>query len=188
MQLGAVFASRRQPLADQLADVVGAVRHQPRRRRRRRRLQQQRLQVRELFVCDGGLVEELEAGGLRRARITTACGSTAPAAAGGLRTPGLLLDGVWREGRAGMEGEEEAVGGRRSGVWGEGGAVGGRVGARWRRGVGEREAASGTILAGLRLEFKSSPKMRGQVAGPLEFSNSMGACLGGPLELLLGPV
>jgi len=51
MQLGAVFASRRQPLADQLADVVGAVRHQPRRRRRRRRLQQQRLQVRELFVC-----------------------------------------------------------------------------------------------------------------------------------------
>jgi len=50
----AVVARRRQPLADQLADVVGAVRHQPRRRRRRRRLQQQRLQVRELFrlfVC-----------------------------------------------------------------------------------------------------------------------------------------
>jgi len=87
---------------------------------------------------DGGLVEELEAGGLRRARITTACGSTAPAAAGGLRTPGLLLDGVWREGRAGMEGEEEAVGGRRSGVWGEGGAVvsGERAAASGRGGVG----------------------------------------------------
>jgi len=67
-------------------------------------------------LSDGGLVEELEAGGLRRAlglrraRITTASGSTAPAAAGGLqtaaagglRTAGLLLDGVRREGGAGM--------------------------------------------------------------------------------------
>ena len=40
----------------------------------------------------------------------------------------------------------------RGGVGGEGG----RVGARWRRGVGEREAASGPILGGLQLEFGSS--------------------------------
>jgi hypothetical protein len=33
-------------------------------------------------------------------------------------------------------------------------------------------AASGPILRGLRLQSESSPKMRAQVGGPLEFSNS----------------
>ena len=77
-----------------------------------------------------------------------------------------------RREREAASGEREAASGRggrgrRRGRGRPRGAVAGRDG-----GVGEREAASGPILGGLQLEFGSSPKMRAQIGGPLEFSNS----------------
>jgi len=88
-----------------------------------------------------------------------------------------------RRGGAGASGKREAA----SGAVAAAASGRGGVGAS-----GERRPRRDPILAGQKLKFESPPKIRAQIGGPLELFFSlklskfrMGACLEGPLELLL---